>query len=267
MTIDEHDRGLAHDLGTLRALDRRHVLRLLLSASIAPVIGCSSKARDASDLGGDAGTDDGECAVIPSETEGPYPGDGSNGPNALSLSGIVRSDIRSSIGTLSGTAEGVPLTVELTLVATNDACQPLAGYALYLWHCDRDGDYSMYNNTEQNYLRGVQETDDDGVVSFTTVFPGCYSGRMPHIHFEIYPSLASTSAAGNKVKTSQLGFPDEICDDAYATTGYSASVTNYARISFATDNVFSDGTEHQIATVTGNVTDGYVARLTVGIAI
>ncbi|MFY0572734.1 intradiol ring-cleavage dioxygenase [Archangium lansingense] len=255
----EHDKGLEHDLQTLgKMTGRRQLLRWIAGAAagtaLLPLVGCGG------------GTEGGACDTIPEETAGPYPGDGSNGANALVLSGIVRSDIRSSIAGSTGTAAGVPLTVKLTLVNSNGSCAPLSGYAIYLWHCDRDGKYSMYNLTNENYLRGVQETDSEGTVSFTTIFPGCYSGRMPHIHFEVYPSVAKATSSGNKLKTSQLALPVEACNAAYATTGYSASVTNLSRISFAQDNVFSDGTELQLASVTGSVDAGYVATLLVGIA-
>jgi hypothetical protein len=84
-----------------------------------------------------------------------------------------------------------------------------AGATVYLWHCDRDGNYSMYSSgmTPENYLRGVQEADADGVVTFTTIFPGCYDGRMPHVHFEVYPTLAKAASAANRIKTSQFTFP------------------------------------------------------------
>ena len=253
----DHDAGLEQDLKLLAATtDRRQLLRWMAGAVLLPLVGC----------GGSEGSGDPCSSTIPEETAGPYPGDGSNGPNVLALSGVVRSDIRSSIGTLSGTAQGVPLTVKLTLVNSNGSCSPLAGYAIYLWHCDRDGQYSLYTVTSQNYLRGVQETDSSGTVTFTTIFPACYSGRMPHIHFEVYPSLAKATASGNKIKTSQLALPTDVCNAVYATTGYSQSVTNLARISFASDNVFSDGTELQMATVTGSVSEGYVASLTVGVS-
>lgn len=253
----DHDKGLEHDLKALAGMtDRRQLLRWMAGAALLPLIGCG---------GGDGGSTD--CATIPEETAGPYPGDGSNGANALVLAGIVRNDIRSSIAGSTGTAAGVPLTVKLTLVNNQDSCSPLSGYAIYLWHCDQDGKYSMYNLTQQNYLRGVQETDSEGTVTFTTIFPGCYSGRMPHIHFEVYPSLAKATSSGNKVKTSQLALPVDACNAAYATTGYSASVTNLSRISFAQDNVFSDGTSLQLASVTGSAEAGYVATLTVGIPV
>jgi len=146
-------------------------------------------------------------------------------------------------------------------------CEPLAGYAIYLWHCDRDGKYSMYDVKAANYLRGVQETGSDGTVTFSTIFPACYSGRMPHIHFEIYPNLAKATASGNKLRTSQLALPLEACNAVFATSGYSSSVSNLAKTSFSQDNVFSDGTALQMATVTGSVSEGYVATLTVGLSV
>ncbi len=120
--------------------------------------------------------------------------------------------------------------------------------------------------TNQNYLRGVQETDSSGNITFTTIYPGCYSGRVPHVHFEVYPSLAKATTASSRIKTSQFTFPVATSSEVYATTGYSASVRNLAAISFATDNVFSDGTSLQMATITGNTTDGYVATLTVAVS-
>jgi protocatechuate 3,4-dioxygenase beta subunit len=264
----DHHAGLAHDLELLAArLNRRRVLEWLACMG-ATALGCSGNTGDgdtgasASDLEGD-----GSCGAIPQETQGPYPGDGTNGPNALALSGIVRSDIRSSIAGATGVAAGVPLTLRLRLLDTT--CTPLPGFAVYLWHCDQVGRYSMYSAgaTEENYLRGVQEADEDGVVTFTTIFPGCYSGRWPHIHFEIYESLAAASSANNVVKTSQLALPESACDEVYATSGYEASVTNLSRISLSSDNVFSDGVTLQLASITGDVDSGFVATLDVALAI
>jgi protocatechuate 3,4-dioxygenase beta subunit len=286
-----HDHGLAHDLETLlkRTTDRRQMLKWLAlgGAASLPLIGCGGGTSDASasaststgstsgtSSGTTSGTSSASCSVIPEETSGPYPGDGSNSnasgiANVLAQSGIVRSDIRSSFGASgSDVAQGVPLTITLSLVNTNASCGTLAGYAIYLWHCTRDGLYSMYSAgvTGENFLRGVQEPDSNGHVTFTTIFPGCYSGRMPHVHFEVYPSLAKATAAGNKVKTSQFTFPMATLNEAYTATGYSASVSNLAQISYATDNVFSDGTSLQMATISGNATTGYTATLQVAIA-
>ena len=159
----------------------------------------------------------------------------------------------------------MPLTITLTVVDTANGCAPLAGAAVYLWHCDIDGEYSLYAQDlkNENYLRGVQETDADGKVSFTTIFPAAYSGRWPHAHFEVYPSLTDATSASGTVATSQLAFPKDVCDVVYATAGYEQSVTNLSRTSLATDMVFRDGVSQETPTVTGSVDAGYVASLTV----
>ncbi len=210
------------------------------------------------------------CTVVPEETAGPYPADGSNASNAnynvLALSGIVRSDIRTNLGSTAQVG-GVPLTLALTL--TGSGCTPLAGYAIYLWHCTREGTYSVYTTQSlvDNHLRGVQETDAGGNVRFVTVVPGCYAGRMPHMHLEVYRSLATATAAGNKIKTTQLAFPTETLRAVYATAaGYSQSTSNLNGISFATDNVFSDGTAQEMVSLSGNVDDGYSASISIAIA-
>ena len=279
--MDDHDKGLAHDLDTL---GRRRVLlggAGLAAATLLATWGCGgSGGDDTSTTTTTTGTTTtttttttGSCTVTAEETEGPFPADGSNTVdgsvvNALALTGIVRSDIRPSFGTMSGTAAGVQTTLTLTLVNVNSSCADLSGYAIYVWHCDRDGEYSLYGITDQNYLRGVQATDASGVVTFTTIFPACYSGRMPHIHVEVYRSETTASSYTNKLKTTQIAFPVDVCTTVYATaTGYSASVANFADISFATDMVFSDGTTTEMATVTGSVADGYAVSLTVGISV
>ena len=138
---------------------------------------------------------------------------------------------------------------------------------MYLWHCDRLGRYSLYTAgaTSQNYLRGVQEADANGKVTFTSVFPACYSGRWPHIHFEVYPSLASATSVSNKVATSQIALPKSACDLVYATSGYSASVSNLSQVSLATDMVFSDGSALELGTVAGSVSSGMTVGLTIAV--
>jgi protocatechuate 3,4-dioxygenase beta subunit len=204
---------------------------------------------------------------VPEETAGPFPGNGSNGPNALAQSGIVRSDIRPSFGTSTKVATGVPLTVKLTIVDTANGCRPLSGAAVYIWHCDQAGNYSMYSPgaINENYLRGVQAADANGVVTFTSVFPAAYAGRWPHIHFEVYPSLESATSAQNKRATSQLALPEDVCNAVYATPGYEQSVRNMAQTPLSRDMVFADGWELQMATVTGSVQQGLTASLTAGV--
>lgn len=285
--MDLHDHGLASDLEMMRQLaaERRQVLRWLLAgAATLPLVSCgggSDAGTTASGSGAAAGSGStgtvttpttGACTVIPEETGGPYPADGTNTNggsivNVLNQSGVVRSDIRASFNGATGVAAGVPLTIKLQLLNASGSCATLAGYAIYLWHCDRDGLYSLYSSgvTGQNYLRGVQETDSAGNLAFTTIFPGCYAGRMPHVHFEVYPSVAKAASAANRIKTSQFTFPMATLNEVYAASGYTASVRNLAQISYATDNVFADGTSLQMATVTGNATDGYVVTLSVAV--
>jgi protocatechuate 3,4-dioxygenase beta subunit len=272
---DHHDDfgGLHRDLAaTGAAMDRRGLFRLAaklgLGAGAVQLLGCGAKSPTAASetTVAASGSGNSTCSQIPNETAGPYPGDGSNGPNVLSLSGVIRSDIRPSFAGLSGTADGVPLTIVLTIVSAT-SCSPLAGRAVYLWHCDQLGRYSLYSSgaTNQNYLRGVQEADASGRVSFTSIFPACYSGRWPHIHFEVYPNLSAAASVSNKVATSQIALPKAMCDVVYATSGYQASVSNLSQVSLATDNVFSDGSALELATVTGTVAGGLTAALTVAI--
>ena len=291
---DQHEHGLAADLSAMLNLasDRRQTLRWLLAgASALPVLGCgggsggditsatmsastTTPATTTTTTTPTTGTSvAGSCAVIPEETGGPYPADGTNSTaggvvNVLTQSGVIRSDIRGSFNGPTGVAAGVPLTIKLQLVNANGGCAALSGYAVYLWHCDRDGNYSLYSNgvTSENYLRGVQASDAGGNVAFQTIFPGCYSGRMPHVHFEVYPTLAKSTSAANRVKTSQFTFPMATLNDVYASAAYSTSVRNLAAISYATDMVFSDGTSLQMAAMSGSVASGYVATLTIGVS-
>jgi len=184
----------------------------------------------------------------------------------LGQSGIVRGDIRSSFAGLIGTSDGVPLTVVLTIVSAS-TCGPLAGRAVYLWHCDRLGRYSLYSPgvTNQNYLRGIQEADANGRVSFTSIYPGCYAGRWPHIHFEVYPSVSASSSVANKIATSQIALPKATNDLVYATAGYDGSIANQSQVSLASDSVFSDGASLELATITGSVGGGLTATLTIAV--
>jgi hypothetical protein len=149
------DQGLGFDLGTL--FSRRRMLGVLgVGAASVGLAACGSDSSNgsssASSSSAAGATANGE---IPEETAGPCPGDGSNGPDVLAQSGIVRSDIRSSFGDASGTAEGIPMTIELT-VSDLAGGGPFEGVAVYVWHCDRDGGYSLYSDgiTGENYLRG-----------------------------------------------------------------------------------------------------------------
>lgn len=260
MTEHDHDLGLGHDLP--RMLGRRRVLGLLAGAGVLTVAGCA--APGGPPRGGGGSVAPGAAGEIPQETAGPYPGDDSNGPNVLAESGVVRQDIRSSFGSLSGTAAGVPLAIAMTVTDVSGAALP--GAAVYVWHCDRDGAYSIYDLEGQNYLRGVQVADGAGRVAFTSVFPGAYAGRWPHVHFEVFAALDRATAGANAITTSQLALPQDTCELVYATPGYERSVGNLAGVSLATDNVFSDGADSQLATMSGTIGSGLTAALTVPVA-
>jgi protocatechuate 3,4-dioxygenase beta subunit len=271
------DQGLSFDLQTM--LDRRQLLKLVGYSGLSAVglwalAGCGGSSGGevaAQSPSGTAATtaagSAANCTVIPEETAGPYPGDGSNGPDVLSERAVVRSDITSSFGDFSGVAQGVPLTIRLALQDAANGCAALAGGAVYVWHCDREGQYSLYTVTDQNYLRGVQEAGDDGVVTFASVFPGCYSGRWPHVHFEVFATLDAAGDDANRIATSQVALPEDACVAAYATDGYGQSIANLQQVSLESDNVFGeDGGARQLGTVTGSVEEGYVVELAVPVA-
>ncbi|WP_432493804.1 intradiol ring-cleavage dioxygenase [Kineococcus gypseus] len=264
---DVDDQGLTFDLATARrrVLERRRVLSALgLGALGLGLAACGEGDADASS----GGSSPSALSEVPDETAGPYPADGSNGVNVLTASGVVRSDIRSSFGTSTTTAAGVPMTLTLDVVDVAGGDVPFTGAAVYVWHCDRDGKYSLYSEgvEDEDYLRGVQVADADGRVTFTSVFPACYSGRWPHVHFEVYPDVDSISDAADAIATSQLALPQEVCEAVYATAGYERSVSNLAGVTLAGDGVFGDDSAAtQLATVTGDTTTGYAASLTVGV--
>jgi len=283
----DHDRGLELDLPTL--MTRRRALQVFgglgLGAGLVAVTGCgsSSTASGASSTSASTATavsststtaaaatttDATTCSEIPDETAGPYPGDGSNGPDVLGESGVVRSDITTSFAGMSGTATGTPLTLRFKVLDVATGCTPKAGAAVYVWHADAQGRYSLYSSgaTNQNYLRGVQEVDADGWVAFHSIFPGCYDGRWPHVHFEVYESLADASNVKNKIATSQLALPQDVADKVYADTSlYPSSATNLKRVSLTSDMVFKDSWQSELGTVTGDTTTGFVAQLNVGV--
>ena len=271
------DQGLQFDIATL--LDRRRMLALVGLGSVGALAACaesssggatgvSSTTSSTSGATASASSSDSSLTEIPEETAGPYPGDGSNGADVLEQSGVVRSDIRSSFGDSTTTAEGVPMTLKLKVKDLASGGTPFAGVAVYVWHCDREGRYSMYSSgvESENYLRGVQVADDSGAVTFSSIFPACYDGRWPHIHFEVYPDEGSITDASNAIATSQVALPQDVCATVYGTDGYESSSSNLSRVSLTSDNVFGDdGGASQLADVTGDTAKGYTVTLTVGV--
>lgn len=268
---DRHDDfgGLTRDIPHL--FNRRRALVMLGGASLATVLAAcgNSTSSDTTQIADSNSTTSSSSpssgnsgASIPDETQGPFPADGTNGPNVLSESGVVKKDITTSFGSLSGTAQGIPLNISLTVVDARTGAT-LPNSAIYIWHCTADGKYSIYEDSSQNYLRGIQTTDAAGVVTFNSIFPGCYSGRWPHCHFEIYSSLTAATNGSQATKTSQLALPEASCREAYADPRYGNSASNIDRLSLTSDNVFRDGWSDQLATMTGDASSGYTATLLV----
>ncbi|MBL4930033.1 dioxygenase family protein [Fuscibacter oryzae] len=218
------------------------------------------------------GADGAACLKLPEETNGPYPADGTNRlngatVNVLTESGVMRRDLRPSFGGLTSVADGALLELEIRLVDVKAACAPLAGLAVYLWHCDAAGDYSIYGRAEANYLRGLQESDASGVVRFTTIFPGTYQGRWPHIHFEVFASASAAVSGTAALLTSQIAMPGAAAQALYlADARYAGSIAPLAGVTFEGDWIFGDNTPEQRAAQLMRLSPGGVDGLvTVGV--
>jgi len=251
-----------------RAFSRRTLLGGIGGLSGLTLLGCSSgSGSDAAAASSPTGTTastaatttgtvtsttPGSCVLIPQETVGPYP----LFNDIASASAYQREDITEG-------KTGVPLRLTLNIVNVNNACAAILTAMVYVWHCDKDGYYSGYNQNGadmrgQTFLRGVQTTDTSGRVTFNTIYPGWYPGRATHIHFRVYLGLALQA-------TSQLAFPTAVTNAVYATPLYAAKGQNPTLPT--NDGIFSDGVGYQMPLVTANaVTGGYDAELTVGIA-
>lgn len=210
----------------------------------------TSSSGSGSSGSGSSGSTTSGCSEVPSETEGPYP--------TKSPASYVRSDIRDD-------RSGYKLTVRIIVTNSNKSCAALSGAMVDIWHCDKDGNYSEYggsgtqstNYQSVHFLRGRQTTDSNGLVTFTSIFPGWYNGRATHIHTHIYNS------SGTSLKVTQIAFPEGTGSALAAVNGYSKGMTGY--IYNASDNVFSDGYTLELASVTGNTTDGFVLTITLAV--
>ena len=226
-------------------IGRREALAMLGAAGAALIAGCgdSTPASPTTTTGGTAtgGSTTAACAVTPTETVGPYP----------SLTDLIRSDIREG---KSGTA----LTLAMTVVNTNNNCAPVENVQVEIWQCDATGNYSQYGSqAAQTFLRGIQTTNSDGGVTFTTIYPGWYQGRATHIHVEV-------SRNGSSLKVTQIAFPESTNATVYATGVYATRGSNPT--SNARDGIFADSIDSELATVSGDPASGVTASFRIGIA-
>lgn len=223
------------------------------------------------------GPDGSPCLATPEETGGPFPADGTNvragqTVNILTEAGVIREDIRTSIGGLTPVAEGVPMALEITLVDVARACAPLGGMAVYLWQCDAEGVYSIYGAADRNYLRGVAISDARGQVRFTTVFPACYPGRWPHLHFEVFSSAEAAVSGRAALLTSQFALPEAECRAVYDSQPlYAASRESINGVSLRRDGIFRDASQAelkaQMLVLGGDPSVGYRATGRVGLVL
>lgn len=192
--------------------------------------------------GSDNGSSADNCTVTNSETEGPYP--------IHEPSSLVKADIR-------GDRAGVTLTVNITIRNKNTGCEAVDAAKVDIWHCDALGQYSEYGSlTSVSWLRGRQTTDADGLTSFTSIFPGWYSGRSPHIHVHVYDS------AGRSLLVTQIAFPDDLCRTVYTSASDYISHGVHDTL-LASDSVFRDGYDNELASFDGSVADGYTLTHTI----
>jgi len=234
-------------------LTRRQALEALGGVATMALSAACSESTDSpvSPSATTGGSTSSSCAATPSETEGPYP----DRLGMINNQAFFRRDITEG-------RPGLPLSLMLTIVNTNQNCQPLTNAAVEIWQCDATGNYSEYaqpgyDGTGQTFLRGLQMTDTSGQVTFTTIYPGWYAGRATHIHVDVFVN-------GVNRKTTQIAFPEATSSAIYATGAYASKGRNPT--TNASDMVFSDGTSSELATLTGSVATGYTATLTIGVS-
>lgn len=232
-------------------MKRKRFLKSLVTGVVAvPGILLACKQEDVTPSGdttvtdpGDAGSTSGDCTIAPTETEGPFP--------TKSPASFERSDIRDG-------REGYKMITNITIGNSNNNCAGLENAIVDIWHCDAQGNYSEYGGTGMqstnyqsvHFLRGRQTTDENGLVSFTTIFPGWYNGRSTHIHVHIYDS------SGNSLKVTQIAFPEGEGTAVAIVDGYEKGMSGYTYNS--EDNVFGNNSDGvQIATVSGDTTNGF----------
>jgi protocatechuate 3,4-dioxygenase beta subunit len=235
-----------------RKLSRRDALGTLGFAGAALASGCSSSAAASpSTTATSAAASTGNCAITPEETAGPYP----DRLGMVNTPAFFRQDITEG-------RSGLPVTLALTVVNVAKSCVALAGAAVEIWQCDASGNYSEYaqpgyNGTGQTFLRGLQTTDASGRATFRTIYPGWYQGRATHIHVQVFVN-------GAVIKTTQIAFPEDVSAAVYRTSVYASHGQNTT--SNNSDNVFADGTQYEMATLSGDAASGYTATLTIGVS-
>lgn len=234
-------------------LSRRQMLGVIRAIAAASLVGCVGRKADGETIAQTTTQTTAQtpgCVVRPQQTEGPYFVDDK----------LNRSDIRSNPADGMVKA-GVPLRLVFQVSQVGaQACTPLSGATVDVWHCDAQGVYSDVQDRSadtrgQKFLRGYQITDASGGAQFVTIYPGWYPGRTTHIHFKI------RTAAGAEF-TSQLYFDDAVSDRVYAQAPYSAK--GQRNQTNAQDGIFRNGGDQLLLTLTEDGS-GYVGRFEIGL--
>jgi protocatechuate 3,4-dioxygenase beta subunit len=232
---------------TTKRINRREAIGAIgAAAGAALAFGCSNSSTSPSatttTTGTTTGSTNSSCAITPTETIGPYP----------SVTDIFRSDIRE-------TKTGTLLTLTIKVVNVNANCAAVSAANVEIWQCDATGNYSEYGTqTAQTYLRGIQTTNSNGEVTFTTIYPGWYQGRATHIHVEV-------KTGGVSRKVTQIAFPESINNTVYATGVYASRGSN--PMSNLSDGIFADSLSSELVTPSGSPASGYTASCQVAISV
>lgn len=246
-----------------------------LGALHAALTACSSPASSSNSTSTTSSS--GTCVESTNVTRGPYFVDNqsdANIPNDDVDHAITeRSDIRSDTKGSSGTESGLPLYLTINVSSySSGTCTPIANAQVHIWHCNAQGVYSDVQAgsndngadlTGENFLRGYQTSDTNGKVSFTTIYPGWYSGRTVHIHVKV--RIFDSSGNVTTEATTQLFFDDTVSDSVYsANSDYSRSGTR--DVLNSSDSIYGEESPALLVSLTGSSQTSFAGTISIGIA-
>jgi len=225
-----------------RKVGRREAIGVMGAAGAAFALGCGDSATSPTPVssGSSGSSTNAACAVTPTETAGPFP----------SLTDLFRSDIREN-------KTGTNLALTIRVVNASAACAAVSNANVEIWHVDAAGAYSQYGSeTGATFLRGIQTTNSNGEVTFTTIYPGWYQGRATHIHAEV-------TINGVSRKVTQIAFPEGVNNLVHTSGVYAPRGTN--PMSNASDGIFADSLSAELVTPAGDPSSGYSAVFQIAI--
>jgi protocatechuate 3,4-dioxygenase beta subunit len=194
---------------------------------------------------------------------------------------MIRSDI-------SEDQIGVPLYLDIQLVDTS-TCLPVPAVFMDIWHCNSTGVYSGVTaksngngndttNLEATFLRGIQQTDINGVAQFQSIFPGHYTGRATHIHVLAHNTndttirtngtLLSGNFTAHASHSGQIFFDQDLISQVEATASYKDNqqvlTTNAEDYLFFEEAAGMDPVMEYVL-LGDDITDGIMAWISIGI--